>query len=81
MIYMVPGLPKHLKGQLDPPDSDVTFLHKKEVTWIPLSEMWRFCTIGGQLGKLGSMVLQGNFMVFHGFSWFFQGSFIVFHCF
>ena len=27
---------KHLKGQLDPPVSDVTFFGSKEVSWIPL---------------------------------------------
>ena len=28
---------KHLKGQLDPPVSDVKFFASKEVGWIPLS--------------------------------------------
>ena len=35
-------LSKHLKGQLDPPVSDVTLFAPKEVGWIPLSVTWRF---------------------------------------
>ena len=30
-------LSKHLKGQLDPPVSNMTFFASKEVGWIPLS--------------------------------------------
>ena len=40
---------KRLKGQLDPPVSDVTFFGSKEVSWIPLSLMLRFWIKGGQL--------------------------------
>ena len=35
IMYQVRQSSKHLKGQLDPPVSDVTFFAPKEVSWPP----------------------------------------------
>ena len=34
-IALIPPPSKHLKGQLDPPVSNVTFFGPKEVSWTP----------------------------------------------
>ena len=73
---------KHLKGQLGPRMSDVTFLDQ----WRSVGTLRQQHNVFGSRWFHGfwlvSMVFQSGFMVFHGFwlvSMVFQGGFMVFH--
>ena len=60
---------KHLKGQLGPRVSDVTFFGPKEVGWGPVLVTSRFSTKGGQLDPpVSDVTFFGPKEVgFHGF--------------